>query len=233
MTQGPPPDWRLHEHETLASTQDVALEAARAGDPGRLAVLAAAQTAGRGSRGRGWLAPAGNLNLSVLLRPQPGPLDPGRWALLAAVALHAALSPYADRLMLKWPNDVLLGGAKLAGILIDCQPGDAAFVVIGMGANLAAAPPVEGRRTAHLPQPAPAARDVAHSVVEALDAWATRDTPGLIDAWLARAHPIGTWLDVQTPQRRVRGAFAGLTPAGALRLEGEAAAIASAEVFLS
>ncbi len=209
------------------------MEAARAGDPGHLAILADAQTVGRGSRGRAWASPPGNLNLSVLLRPGQGHPEPGRWALLAAVSLHEALSPYADGLMLKWPNDVLLHGAKLAGILIDSEPGEAGFVVIGLGANLAAAPPVAGRATARLPPPAPLATTIAERVVAALDRWGVRETPCLVEAWLARAHPIGTRLDVRTPQRVISGAFAGLTDAGELRVVGEAHSISSAEVFLA
>ncbi len=233
MTQASPPAWRWERHAALPSTQDAALAAAHAGDPGRLAILADTQTAGRGSRGRTWTSPPGTLNLSVLLRPEQGSRETGRWALLAAVSLYEALSPYAEGLMLKWPNDVLLHGAKLAGILIDCQPGEAGFVVIGLGANLATAPQISDRVTARLPSPAPPAAAVADRLVAALDAWGAHDTPSLVDAWLARAHPIGTLLDVQTQQRRVRGAFAGLTDAGALRLAGEAAVIHSAEVFLA
>jgi BirA family biotin operon repressor/biotin-[acetyl-CoA-carboxylase] ligase len=157
MTSAAPPSWRVQEHKTLASTQDAAIAAARAGDPGRLAILAATQTAGRGSRGRGWLSPAGNLNLSVLLRPDAS-VPPGLYALLAGVALHEALSAYAAGLMLKWPNDLLLGGAKLGGILIDASfaaAGVPDWVVIGIGANLAVAPHIAGRETAALPPPAP------------------------------------------------------------------------------
>ena len=233
MNPQSPPAWRWERHASLASTQDAALQAARAGDAGRLAILAAEQTAGRGSRGRAWVSPRGNLNLSVLLRPRRARIEPGRWALLAAIALHEALSPYADGLMLKWPNDVLLHGAKLAGILIDSQPGEDGFVVIGLGANLAAAPPLADRATVALPPPAPQAARVAEQVVAALDAWDARETPCLVEAWLARAHPIGTLLDVRTPRRQVRGAFAGLTAVGELRVAGEAQAISSAEVFLA
>ena len=233
MNHHTPPAWRLNRHATLPSTQDAAHEAAHAGDAGRLAILADMQTAGRGSRGRTWIAPPGNLNLSVLLRPAPGRIEPGRWALLAAIALHEALSPYADPLMLKWPNDIMLHGAKLAGILIDSQPGEAGFIVIGFGANLAEAPHIPDRPTTRLPPPAPPAEIIANRVLDALDSWGNHQIPCLVEAWLARAHPIGTLLDVQTHQRRVRGAFAGLTDAGELRVAGESAAISSAEVFLA
>ncbi len=135
--------------------------------------------------------------------------------------------------MLKWPNDILLHGAKLAGILIDSQPGPGGFVVIGLGANLATAPTLPDRATARLPPPAPSPATVAERVLAALDTWGAHETSSLVEAWLARAHPVGTLLDVRTPQRVVRGQFAGLTDAGALLLAGQAAAISSAEVFLA
>ena len=106
-------------------------------------------------------------------------------------------------------------------------------MVIGLGANLASAPLLTDRQTAQLPQPAPPAAAVAKQVVAALDDWSMLETPDLAEAWLARAHPIGTLLDVKTPQRQVRGAFAGLTAAGELQIAGETAAISSAEVFLA
>ncbi len=210
------------------------MAAARDGDAGRLAILAARQSAGRGSRGRAWCSQEGNLSLSVLLRPGGAP-EPGRWALLAGVALHTALAPYAGTLMLKWPNDLLLDGAKLGGILIDSQTepdGRLAWVVIGLGANLAAAPAVEGRRVACLPGKAPDARNVAESVLLAVDAHMGADTEAICEAWLARAHPVGTMLDVVTPRRRVAGVFGGLTARGELRLEGVEEPISSGEVFL-
>ncbi len=86
--------------------------------------MALRQTAGRGSRGRNWQSPVGNLYLSALLRP-PGMLaEGGRWALLVAVALAealAALLPDPDLITLKWPNDVLLDGRKASGILLDAH----------------------------------------------------------------------------------------------------------------
>ncbi len=233
MSQAAPSSWRLQFFPQLPSTQDVALEAARRGDPGRLAVLAEVQTAGRGSRGRGWTAPAGNLNLSVLLRPPGARPDPGNWALLAGVSLYDALSPYAGGLLLKWPNDVLRDGRKLGGVLIDCSlaaDGLLDWVVIGFGANLAHAPCVEGRQTACLPAPAPSARTVAEAVLAALDRHAELDMRA---AWLSRAHAAGTEIDVVTRRRRLRGRFAGLNEAGELLLMGVEQPVSSAEVFLA
>jgi BirA family biotin operon repressor/biotin-[acetyl-CoA-carboxylase] ligase len=233
---GPPHVWRWEHHGELASTQDRAIEAARAGEGGHLAILADRQSAGRGSRGRVWSAPAGNLNLSLLVRPGHVAPDPGRWSLLAALALHTALSPYAPGLMLKWPNDVLLNGGKLAGVLIDTQMGAhnlPDWVVIGLGANLAAAPAIPGRATAHLPLPAPAPGAIASAITHALDAHAHLPTDAIAAAWLARAHPIGTALDIRIPGSRFTGTFAGLSPAGALLLHNHPCPITSAEVFVS
>ena len=232
MTVDAPPGWRLHTHETLASTQDEAIAAARAGDPGRLAVLAARQTAGRGRGGRAWVAPEGNLNLSVLLRPASPVPAPGRWALMAGLALHDALSCHTSGLTLKWPNDVLLHGAKLAGILIDTEvvAGAVAWIVIGMGANLRAAPYLPDREVAHLPPPAPPAQQVAAAVLSELEARFNASDAALRDAWLDRAHKLGTTMEVQLPHRRVTGAFAGLTDTGELLLAGYETPISSGEV---
>ena len=233
MNHAGPSSWRLQHSAHLASTQSTAIAAAHNGEAGFLAVLADRQTAGRGSRGRTWLAPAGNLNLSILLRPPNRLPDPGYWAMLAGVALHSALAPFTGGLILKWPNDLLLNGAKLGGILIDSgltPGGQLGWVVIGLGANLAQAPRCEDRLTACLPAPAPAPADIAESVLEAFDHWADAD---LRPAWLARAHPPGTVIDVVTLRSRLRGRFAGLTERGELLLDGHPVPISSAEVFLA
>ena len=232
MINAAPSVWRWQTHETLASTQDVAIAAARAGDPGRLAVLAAFQTAGRGRGGRAWVAPEGNLNLSVLLRPANPVPAPGRWALMAGIALHDALSAHTSGLTLKWPNDVLLHGAKLAGILIDSEvvAGGVAWIVIGMGANLRTAPDLPDREVAHLPPPAPAAEKVAAAALCRLEALLDVSDAVLRDDWLDRAYQLGTIMEVQLPHRRVTGAFAGLTGTGELLLAGYETPISSGEV---
>ncbi len=235
MSVAAPPGWRVQCFEALGSTQDVALAAARAGDPGNLAILAERQSAGRGSRGRGWTSPPGNLSLSVLIRPGPGGGDMGRWALLAGIALHDALSVESAGLMLKWPNDLLLDGAKLGGMLIDATldaAGACAWLVIGFGANLASAPAIPGRATACLAAPAPSAPDVAARVLAGLDRFRHIPLDALCAEWLGRAHPIGTHLDILTPSRRISGAFAGLSPTGALLLAGRDEPVSSGEVFL-
>lgn len=207
---------------------------AQAGEADGLAILAEGQTAARGSRGRAWAGTAGNLYLSILLRPRNAveARGLGQWALLAGVVLIETLRAFETEpaaLSLKWPNDVLRHGAKLAGILLDAGMGADGldWLVIGLGANLAAAPAVSGRQTAslgrHGAEP-PAPRAVTLALLDRLEHWRGR----LADdgfapvhaAWLAAAHPLGTPITVSDARGARGGAFAGLSPEGALLLEG-------------
>jgi BirA family biotin operon repressor/biotin-[acetyl-CoA-carboxylase] ligase len=233
--------WRLEVFETLGSTSDLCAERAAAGEPDGLAVLALTQTQARGSRGRAWSSPPGNLALSVLLR-DAGPLAEIGWLpLMAGVALIEALSPLvaeplvaepplaepllADpgRLRLKWPNDVLLDGAKLAGILIEATGSGllADTAVIGFGVNLATAPEVPGRVTACVAQaavpPSPAA--FARVLLERLGAWRARPRDAVRAAWLERTSPPGAELRVSLGGEVISGRFAGLDQHGRLLLD--------------
>lgn len=223
-------NWRLEVFDTLPSSSDLCIERAGAGAPEGLAVLALAQTAGRGSRGRQWQAPPGNLSLSVLLRPHVAPAEAFVFPLLAGLAVADAVAGFLPGAapMLKWPNDVLLGGGKLAGILIDAAPGSRSldWLVIGIGINLAHAPDIPGRPAttlaAHGGQATP--RQTAEALLPRLDFWLQRLAAGpaaIIEAWQARAHPPGTELTVQTGDRRVTGLYAGLSAQGELLLRVE------------
>lgn len=247
------PAWRLQCHETLPSTSDTCIERARAGEAAGLAVLAHAQTHGRGTRGRSWLAAEGALALSVLLRPGSG--DAGRasvWPFVASVALHDAfaLTPlHAQALRLKWPNDVMLAvagkpGRKLAGILIERSPparDDAGWLVLGFGANLASAPHLADRPTACLGElgTAPDARMIADRLLAALAAriheMEQDGFEAVRQAWLARAYPPGTPLCVRTPAGETVGSFASIADDGTLllRVGGSLTRISTGEVVLA
>jgi BirA family transcriptional regulator, biotin operon repressor / biotin---[acetyl-CoA-carboxylase] ligase len=224
---GPPPGWRLRVEPTLASTSDLLLRLAAAGEPGGLAVLAHRQTAGRGRDGRAWTSPAGNLHLSVLLRPEAPAREAPRFALLAAVALAEALEPHVPpgaELRLKWPNDLLLDGAKLAGVLCESATrpdGGLDFLVIGCGANLAVAPDVPGRATASLGSPPPEL--VALSVLRSLAAWQARiarnGAAPLLAAWMRRGPTLGARLTLRAGKGETIGSYAGLAEDGALLLD--------------
>ena len=236
------PPWRLRCFDTLPSTQDVARAAAEAGEPGRLSIRAERQTHGRGTKGRGWQDALGNLALSIMLRPDG---EAGPWSLLAAVCVAEALAshlPPAMRPSLKWPNDVLLGGSKVAGLLTEAASdadGRCAWVVIGCGVNLAAAPPVPGRQVsalaAYAKPPSPAA--FATELLDRLDHWdGVRARDGFAPvraAWLCWGPAEGTRLALRASDgARHSGGFAGLAPDGSLRLkvDGVVRAFASAEL---
>lgn len=204
----------------LGSTSDEAITRAGAGAKEGLAIQALRQDAGRGSRGREWVAPEGNLNLSVLLRPKKFAAASGLFALMAGVAVAQALGP---DLTLKWPNDILLGGVKLGGILIDTAAEDdrLAWLVIGIGVNLAEAPEIPGRAATSLKAKGRilSPQQAANLVLEALSAWHDAPPQAIITSWLKTAHPVGTPITVQAANGSKHGIFAGLSPQGELLLQ--------------
>ncbi len=200
-------------------------------------LVALTQEAGKGRQGRQWQSLDGNFFGSTLVQLRAGDPAAPSLALAAGLALLEAVEAAAPgrALMLKWPNDVMLDGAKLAGILLE-RSGDR--VVAGFGVNLAKAPAIEGRVTAHLGgtiAPQAFAPLLAASFARLLAAWRSTSPEALTKAWLARAHPIGTVLAVHTgPGDTVCGTFAGIEPDGALRLEiaGETRVIRAGDVEL-
>jgi BirA family transcriptional regulator, biotin operon repressor / biotin---[acetyl-CoA-carboxylase] ligase len=225
--------WRLAVYDTLPSTSDLVRERAAAGEPDGLAVLALRQTAARGSRGRDWSSPIGNLSLSLLLRPDEPARTAAEWSLLAAVALAETLLPLVParhRVTVKWPNDVQLDGVKIAGILLDSAAdgdGRLEWLSIGIGVNLAVAPTVPDRPTACLADvtvpPAPEA--FAHALLGAVRRWRQARAAGgfapVREAWLAYAAPPGTPATLRLGGQQLFGHFAGLGEDGALLLETE------------
>lgn len=151
-----PPGWHLEIHAALPSTSALLAARAEAGAPEGLAIQALQQTAGRGRAGRVWSSPPGNLYFSLLLRPEGPAREAPQWSLLAGVALaEAAAEAIAEpaALRLKWPNDLLLGGAKCSGILAETAltpAGGIAWLTLGIGVNLAHAPALPDRPTAVL-----------------------------------------------------------------------------------
>ncbi len=185
-------------------------------------LVADRQTAGRGRQGRVWSDGAGNFMGSTVVRLQAGDPPAPTLSLVAGIAVFQAVEamvPGVEGLALKWPNDLLLAEAKLAGILLE-RFGD--VVVVGVGVNLAQAPEVPGRATEsldHVPRDAfAAALDAMWT--QALDQWRAGGWDELRREWLARALPFGTALMVHGPEGEVlQGTFAGLDPQGALQLQ--------------
>lgn len=217
----------LETVDEIGSTSE-ALKA-RAGGPGpEAALLARRQSGGHGRLGRPWRSIDGNLHLSVLLRP-PNLRWPGHWSILAAVALADTVRPClpdVGALRLKWPNDLMLGGGKLAGILLEAGVAPGPWLVIGFGVNLAGAPMGLGRPVACLASvaPAPAPEAFAGRLLHALQGWrdryAAEGFAPVRAAWLAAAHAPGERIVLSMGTRRVHGAFRGLGDDGTLLLDG-------------
>ena len=225
--------------ETGSTNADMLL-LARQGAEEAFWLRAERQTAGRGRQGRAWTAPPGNLSASTLVRLRPGDPPAATLALVAAVALHEAVGVFGVETQIKWPNDLLVSGAKLSGILLE-RSGDA--VVIGTGVNLAHHPDLPDRPTtslaAHGAMVGPdACLDVlAEAFARWLAHWRGEGIAAIRAAWLAAAHPIGTALTVRPPDGSAYdGLFDGLDPDGALILRlagGQRHVIHAADVFLA
>lgn len=188
-------------------------------------LVADRQSEGRGRQGRDWFDGVGNFMGSTVVHRQAGDPPAETLALVVGLALHEAVAwhlPGKAELLLKWPNDLMAGRAKVAGILLEAQ-GDA--VVIGIGVNLVSAPEVPGRETAALSQLGTApdrdlfSEDLARSFATELERWRTAGLAPVLRRWCALAHPEGTLLTVDGQEDEpLTGEYAGLALDGSLRL---------------
>ena len=202
-------------------------------------LVALDQTAGKGRQGREWVTKSGNFFGSTLITLGSGDPPAQSLSLAAGLALVEAIDAAVpgQALLLKWPNDLLLGGAKLGGILLERQ---SERVVVGFGVNLASSPSLAGRPTASLGgriSPQAFAPLLASSMARILGLWRTTDPQDFARAWLARAHPVGTELKVhESDASEISGRFDGIDPDGTLRLrleDGSVRAIHAADVSIS
>jgi BirA family biotin operon repressor/biotin-[acetyl-CoA-carboxylase] ligase len=244
------PDFRHIELGDVASTNLECMERARSGDEGRLWITAVRQTGGRARRGRSWVSEPGNLYSSLLL------IDPAPWAALASlplavtVAVEAAVSSAlpaeaAQTLRIKWPNDLLIGGRKTSGILIEAEqlPDGRRAVVIGCGINVAHRPEAGLYPTTCLAEQGSSVtpQDLFAQLVVTMDSalrlWDQgRGVAAIRDAWIERAQGIGEPVTVNLPDRQIHGLFDGIDVEGRLMLalpDGSRQTIASGDVFFS
>jgi BirA family biotin operon repressor/biotin-[acetyl-CoA-carboxylase] ligase len=226
--------------ETGSTNDDVAASA-REGAPEGLWLRADRQSGGRGRQGREWHSPPGNLYASTLVRLRPGDPPAPTLALVAAVALHEVATAFAGGapIEIKWPNDLMVAGAKLSGILLE-RLDDA--VVVGFGVNLAEHPDQTARPSTSFaalggaPDPVLFLEALAESFARWLERWRHEGLEPIRLRWLARAHPPGTALSTHTASGAwVEGVFDGLDEGGALRLrlaDGTARIVHAGDVFL-
>ena len=237
---------RLIAYDTLGSTNVEALARGRAGERGPLWITAARQTAGRGRRGNAWVSEPGNLYASLLLTdPAPAPHLPGI-CFVAALGVRDAVcglaSELSSRLQLKWPNDMLLDGAKLAGILIEAESlGGRTTIAAGIGVNCVHHPVGLAYPASSLSaygvsvSPESVFGELSRTMLTRLAQWDRGAGFTAIRAeWLSHAAGIGGDIHVRLADRELTGTFETLDPAGRLMLRlpgGALEAITAGEVF--
>lgn len=220
--------------DETSSTNREAMARAAAGETGPLWIAARRQTSGRGRAGRSWASEPGNLYATLLVQLACPPAAIGQLSLVAGVAAYDAIEAAAGRppagLRLKWPNDVLIGSAKCAGILAESIIGrEVVTVAIGIGINLAWHPVDLAREATHLALHGVAATPevmlghLSQAMQRRLAEWENgAGLPALRQAWLERAGKPGEPCSVDTGTERIAGAFAGVDESGALLVMDEA-----------
>lgn len=212
----------------LDSTNSEAARLAQAGEAGPLWIVAERQTAGRGRRGRVWQGASGNLAATLLLTTQKPPAQAAQMAFVAALALADMAAAFVAQafVRVKWPNDLLVGGAKAGGVLIEtgAAPGGGLWLAVGIGANLAEAPSdTPYPATCLAAQVAAPSPDAALAVLDAgfarwMGVWEQGGFEPIRAAWTARAHGLGAACTVAFGHRSVTGIHEGLDADGALLL---------------
>jgi BirA family biotin operon repressor/biotin-[acetyl-CoA-carboxylase] ligase len=241
--------WRHLDLPAVGSTNAEALAIASEGDPGHLWVTAGEQLEGRGRRGRGWSSPSGNLYASVLLIDPAPAANLGSLPLVAAVAVREAIAacglPEGSRLHIKWPNDILLNGAKCCGMLLESRTLDDGrmAVVAGCGINIASHPepglyPATAlNREGIAATPATLFVNLARAMANALDTWDAGRGIGVIRRqWLENAQGVGQKITVNLANSQVEGLFEGIDAEGVLLLrtsQGTLLEISAGDLFFN
>ncbi|HRK24323.1 MAG TPA: biotin--[acetyl-CoA-carboxylase] ligase [Beijerinckiaceae bacterium] len=223
--------------QSVDSTNRLALDLAQQAGADRTWVVSEEQRAGRGRQGRTWASPPGNFYGSLLLVAPCPTRDLPKLGFVAGVALADTVRSLSLRgpVHLKWPNDLMAGNAKLAGMLLEgrAMADGRMAIAIGIGLNIANAPPVSGRQTTSLGELGVHAdrrevfRGLSDRVAERLDQFAGGTGFALIrDAWTERTLPLGTAISVQLASGLRGGRFAGIDASGQLLLDTAAGRIA-------
>ncbi|WP_448202947.1 biotin--[acetyl-CoA-carboxylase] ligase [Azospirillum sp. sgz302134] len=243
-----PPGFRVEAFDSVGSTNDEAKALARSGAAEGTIVWAKRQDAGRGRRGRAWTSPEGNLYTSTVLRPGRPPAEAAQISFVAALAIAetaTAVLPETADVRCKWPNDVLVNGRKLSGILLESEASRGvglAWLVLGVGINLRHFPEsVEFAATSLVAEGAPNTPPgallelYAEQLARWYRTWAEHGFAPIRSAWLARAKGLGDPIIVRLADHTLTGTFADLDSDGVLLLDRDDGAgrqrIAAGDVF--
>lgn len=224
--------WTIKTYDTLDSTMEEARRLLNGGELGRVhaAIWTKTQTGGRGRHGRTWISPPGNLYVSLIL-----PLSDSAFShvtdisFLSAVAVGVTLKKYGCQAQYKWPNDLLVAGKKISGILLETfsDPDHGQSLIIGIGANLEAFPedlpyPATSLKNqgAQVPGTETFLKTLLASFDEKYALWCEKGFEPLRKEWLASTCPQGTVLSVRISNTdTVKGAFVDLDDQGRLLLK--------------
>lgn len=238
--------WKFEHHFTLTSTNDYCIEAARQGCKTNLAVLADSQTIPRGSRGRNWVEPKGNLAFSLLYWPQFKEIKMNWISFVAALSLYDSVHFYSNQtndLFIKWPNDLLYKNKKIAGILIECSMNPSTgleWLVFGFGVNIKSYPELN-RQLGCLQdfiQHPPSALELSKTLLYYYKHWISllenNQEDFIREAWLQRTIPLNSNLTVRLGHQSWEGIYCGIDKHGLLLLQTgkELKHFSTGEVFL-
>ncbi|MEA1984664.1 MAG: biotin--[acetyl-CoA-carboxylase] ligase [Euryarchaeota archaeon] len=221
----------IHYFDEVDSTNNVAKEMGHNAPEGTI-VIAEIQKSGRGRKGQQWVSPPGGIWLSVILKPTISPGHASRMTLMAGLAVVNAMKELGVTASLKWPNDILVGGKKVCGILteMDAETGHIDFVVVGIGINANIDPDAmneELRKTStslsielgKRIDRAGFVQSVLYELEQGYVKLSTQPFSIMLEEWMSNSDTIGKQVRVITPHRMIEGKVTGITEDGALVLE--------------
>ena len=222
-----PIEWHVENYQKISSTQDLAHIAANEGKPQGTVIQALMQDAGRGRHGNKWNAPVGNLYMSFLLRPDYDLNKAGQVSFIAACALARTLEDYLDdkkhTLKLKWPNDVLIDGLKVSGILLESNLQDNTLnsLIVGIGVNIFNKPDLAICLNDVSKHPVYVNRirdEILHEFNVFYTLWQTKGFDAIKNFWEERAYGINQEMTARLPNTQHQGIFKGINKDGSLIL---------------
>ncbi|MCD4704348.1 MAG: biotin--[acetyl-CoA-carboxylase] ligase [Methanosarcinaceae archaeon] len=221
----------IHYFDEVDSTNNVAKEMGHNAPEGTI-VISEIQTSGRGRKGHQWVSPYGGIWLSIILKPTISPRHASRMTLVAGIAVVNAMKKLGVTASLKWPNDVLVKGKKICGILteMDAEPEHIDFVVVGIGINANINPDAmneELRKTStslsielgKRIDRADFVQSILYELEQEYTKLSTQSFSFILEEWMSKSDTIGRRVRVITPQKTIEGNVTGITADGALVLE--------------